>query len=181
MAITLTAIHKRRVADQVMQNLVGLQRDMVQNATTHKAMAQASVAVLQTIPALQAEVDRIAALNRPAPDEELYQAQEVLKAAQNQVIPVVTLRSFMNDAAAAYLQRLQWVIDLRNAPVKRQRLLDILAAYGVSEAEIVSVVTELRSAAVALRDAPKGGYPAMIAACDAVLSTVDPVDSLWPE
>lgn len=139
MAITLTAIHKRRVADQIMQNLVGLQRDMVRNAAAHKAMAQAQ-----------------------APD-------------------VVTLRSFLVDCAAEYLRRLQWVIDLRNDPVKKQRLLDILAAYGVSEAEVVSLVTELRSAAVALRDAPKGGYPAMTAACDALLASVDPVDSLWPE
>lgn len=139
MAITLTTIHKQRVAKQVMDNLVGLQRDMVRNAQAHKAMALAA---------------------NP---------------------PVATLRTFVNDAAAAYLNRLQWVIDLRNDPVKRQKLLDAIAAMGVPEADVISMVTELRSAAIGLRDAGKANYAAIVTACDALLAAVDPVDSLWPE
>ena len=139
MPVTLSNFQKRRVFQQVEQNLVGLQRDMARNAATWKAMATA----------------------------------------QNP--PVATLRTFMNDAAAEYLKRLQWIIDLRNDAAKRQRLLDILATQGINETEIVTYVTELRNAAIALRDAPKGGYPAMTAACDALLLSVDAPESLWPE
>lgn len=51
MAIPVTNLHKQRVADQIRQNLIGLQRDMLTNAITHKAMAQAqspNLATLQT-------------------------------------------------------------------------------------------------------------------------------------
>ena len=51
MAIPVTAIHKRRIITQIENNITGLQRDMVQNALTHKTMAQAqspSVEVLAT-------------------------------------------------------------------------------------------------------------------------------------
>lgn len=41
MAITLTKFHIFRVLNQIMSNLVGLQRDIVNNANTWKAMATA--------------------------------------------------------------------------------------------------------------------------------------------
>ena len=94
---------------------------------------------------------------------------------------VATLRTFLVDCAAQYLKRLQWVIDLRNDPAKKQALLDVLVTQGVEDKDIVDGVTDLRQAAVALRDAPKGSYVAITAACDAVLATVDEADSLWPE
>lgn len=51
MTIPITAIHKRRLINQIERNLTGLQRDMAQNALTHKAMAMAqspSAAILAT-------------------------------------------------------------------------------------------------------------------------------------
>ena len=51
MPITPTKLHANRVLDQILRNLTGLQLDMVRNAQTHKAMAQAqspALAVLQT-------------------------------------------------------------------------------------------------------------------------------------
>ena len=107
------------------------------------------------------------------------QTHKAMALAQNP--PIATLRTFVNDGAATYLGNLQWVIDLRNDPVRRQKLLDAIALQGIPEADIISMVTELRAAAVALRDAPKGSYAAIVTACDAVLATVDPMDSLWPE
>lgn len=139
MAIGIKAFHKERVANQVTQNIIGLQGDMVRNANTWKAMATA----------------------------------------QNP--PIATLRTFLNDAAAEYLRRLQWVIDLRNDPAKRQRLLDILVARGWDEQEVVDTVTTLRNVAVQLRDAPKGTYAVVITICDAILAAIEPVESLWPE
>lgn len=113
---------------------------------------------------------------------DMYQNAQTWKAmATAQNPPVATLRTFMNDGAAAYLTRLQWIIDLRNDANRRQRLLDILATQGINETEIVTYVTELRNAAIALRDAPKGGYAAMTTACDALLASVDAPESLWPE
>lgn len=139
MAITINSIGKRRLVNQIEQNLTGLQRDMNSNALTHKAMAQAG---------------------SPA-------------------LPV--LQSFVADAAASYLTRLQWIISLRNDAVRRQRLLDVLAAAGWTETEVVDYVTALRNAAIALRDAPRSTYAEIITACDAMLAAVDKPESLWPE
>lgn len=139
MAITLTAVHKRRLLNQVEQNLTGLQRDMHNNAIAHKAMAQAQ-----------------------SPDLSI-------------------LATFVRDAALEYLRRLQWVIDLRANPTRRQRLVDMLTSAGWTEQEIVDFVQELRAASIALRDAPRTTYVEIISACDQVLATVDAPESLWPE
>ena len=101
--------------------------------------------------------------------------------AQAQSPALAILQGFVADAAAAYLTRMQWLIDLRNAPVRRQRLLDILTLMGWTEADITDAATPLRAAAVALRDAPKTSYAEIVTACDAVLASVDAPESLWPE
>ena len=139
MAITLTAIHKHRLISQIEQNLTGLQRDMHNNALTHKAMAQAQSPSL-------AELD-----------------------------------NFVRDSALSYLTRLQWIIDLRANATRRQRLVDMLASVGWTETEIISYVSELRAAAIALRDAPRTTYTEIITACDQLLVVVELPESLWPE
>lgn len=139
MAIALTAIHKRRLITQIENNLTGLQRDMRNNALTHKTMATNA---------------------NPAR---------------------AVLAGYVLDAANAYLARLQWIIDLRADPVRRQRLVDMLVTAGWTEQEIVDYVTALRNAAIALRHAGKNTYAQIIAACDALLAAVDMPESLWPE
>lgn len=139
MAITINSIGKRRLVTQIESNLTGLQKDMHNNALTHKAMAQAQS------PAL------------------------------------AVLQSFVADCAQKYLDRLQWIIDLRNNPTRRQRLVDVLAAAGWAEQEVIDYVTELRNAAIALRDAPRTTYAEIVTACDAMTTTVDKPESLWPE
>ena len=139
MTITLNSIHKRRLLNQIEQNLTGLQRDMHHNAVTHKAMAQAQ-----------------------SPD-------------------LSTLATFVRDAVLEYLRRLQWIIDLRANPTRRQRLVDMLASAGWTEQEVVDFVRELRNATIALRDAPRTTYAEIITACDQLLATVDAPESLWPE
>ncbi len=49
MSIPLTNIHKSRVVDQIVQNLIGLQNDMVRNAATWRAMAVAQSPPLATL------------------------------------------------------------------------------------------------------------------------------------
>lgn len=139
MTIAINSIGKRRIINQIEQNLTGLQRDMNNNARTHKAMA------LAQSPALS------------------------------------VLQSFIADCVASYQTRLQWVIDLRNNPVRRQRLLDMLASAGWAEQEVIDYVTALRNAAIALRDAPRSTFAEIITACDAMLAAVDLPESLWPE
>ncbi len=95
--------------------------------------------------------------------------------------PLATLQNFVRDVALAYINKLQWIIDLRNDSTKEQRLLTTLAQMGWSENDIVDVVTALRQAAVALRDAPRTTYGEIITACDAMIAAVQPPDSLWPE
>lgn len=139
MPITINSIGKRRLITQIEQNLTGLQRDMHNNALSHKANAQA------------------------------------------QNVALATLQAWVGDAARAYLARLQWIITLRNDATRRQRLLDVLAAAGWAEQEVVDYVTALRNAAIALRDAPMTTYAQIISACDALLAAVDLPESLWPE
>lgn len=139
MAVRVTAIHKRRIINQIEQNLTGLQRDMVNNAKMHKEMAVAQ-----------------------SPD-------------------VATLSTFVQDCALEYLRRLQWVIDLRNNPVRRQRLLDMIASAGWVEQDVIDYVQDLRQAAIALRDAPRTTYAEITAACDTLLASVPLPESLWPE
>lgn len=101
--------------------------------------------------------------------------------AQAQSPNLETLQAFVGDTALRYISNLQWVIDLRNDPVKKQRFLDVLALMGWAETDITNVVTPLRQAAVALRDAPRTTYAEIITACDALLASVDPLPTLWPE
>lgn len=49
MSIPLTNMHKGRIVDQISRNLIGLQADMRNNATAHKAMAQAQSPNLATL------------------------------------------------------------------------------------------------------------------------------------
>src|SRR3990167_9227020 len=55
MAIPITTIQKRRVAKQIEDNLTGLQRDMRNNALTHKAMAAAQSPELAKLQAYVAD------------------------------------------------------------------------------------------------------------------------------
>jgi hypothetical protein len=96
-------------------------------------------------------------------------------------IPLAQVQQFISDCAAEYLKRLQWLIDLRNDPVRRARLLAILTLMGWTENDITDVATPLRQAAVGLRDAPRTSYAEIIAACDSLTAFVDKPDSLWPE
>src|SRR3990167_9389087 len=127
MAIPRTRLHMLRVVDQIRQNLLGLQRDMLNNAAAHKAMAQAQV-----------------------PD-------------------FAKLKTFVDDSATSYLRRLQWLIDLRNDSVKRQRLLDMLALMGWTETDITDVAAPLLLAAIALRDAPRTTYAEIVTFCDQLI------------
>ena len=106
-------------------------------------------------------------------------AHKAMALAQNP--PLAKLQEFVADSSQAYLTRLQWIIDLRNTPVRRQRLLDMLVTAGWTEQEIIDYVTALRGAAIALRDAPRSTYAEIAAACDAVIAVVDKPESLWPE
>jgi len=49
MAIPQTKLHANRVLDQIMNNVIGLQRDMINNANTHKAMANAQSPAIATL------------------------------------------------------------------------------------------------------------------------------------
>jgi hypothetical protein len=108
-------------------------------------------------------------------------AESHLAMATAQSPAAAVLRTFMNDAAQSYLQRLQWVIDLRNDPVRRTRLLAVFTALGIDENELIDFVTSLRNAAIALRDASKSNYVQMATAAQAVIDAVELPDSLWPE
>jgi hypothetical protein len=101
--------------------------------------------------------------------------------AQAQSPDLATLQSFIDDCIVQYLKRLQWIIDLRNNVSKRAILLTMLGKIGWTEPDIVDVMTSLRNEAITLQNAPRTTYTQIITACDAVISAVNPPDSLWPE
>lgn len=139
MAITKTNIHPGRVVEQIHRNLIGLQRDMVSNAESWKAMAVAQSPALNI------------------------------------------LQGYMHDGANAYLTRLKWYDDLRLDSVKRQRINDELTKRGWSETDFTTPSAEMYSVANQLKSAPLATYQACINACDGIIASVDPPDSLWPE
>jgi hypothetical protein len=49
MAVPLTFLHQQRVVDQIRQNLIQLQRDMLNNAAAHKQMALAQSPDIATL------------------------------------------------------------------------------------------------------------------------------------
>jgi len=95
--------------------------------------------------------------------------------------PLEVLQSFVSDCAFSYLNRSQWMIDLRANTTKRQRLIDILTLMGWTETDLTDVAAPLRQAALALQSAPRTTFAEIITACDAVLVSIDAPESLWPE
>lgn len=113
---------------------------------------------------------------------DMHRNAETHKAmAQAKSPDLAMLQKFVADCASRYMGRLQWVIDLRNDNVKRQRLVDMLESAGWTEQEIIDLVVALRDAAVALRDAPRNNYAQIESACDAMIAAVEMPPSLWPE
>lgn len=139
MAVPQTKLHANRVLDQIMNNVVGLQRDMRNNAATHRAMAVAQSPV------------------------------------------IATLRTFMNDAAAAYLSRIQWEQDIVDTPAKVAILNNTLARVGLVLADITDVMSALKTESLALQSATKNTFAQVITACDTMIANVNLPESLWPE
>jgi hypothetical protein len=101
--------------------------------------------------------------------------------AQAQSPSLSVLQTFVADCATRYLGNIQWIADLRADATRRTRMLNALTLMGWDESDIVDVATDLRNAALALQAAPINTYAEIIAACDAVIATVDAPESLWPE
>jgi hypothetical protein len=139
MAIPHTKLHANRILEQIMTNVVGLQRDMKNNAEAHRAMAVAQ-----------------------SPD-------------------ITTLRQFVDDAAAAYLARLDWGTSIVNTPAKLTILNNTLSRVGLALTDITDITDALEDEALALQGASKKTFEEIIAACDALIANVNLPESLWPE
>lgn len=97
--------------------------------------------------------------------------------AQAQSPDIDTLRTFVNDCASMYLRNIKFVTD-GLASDKKQRMLQ---AGGWAEKDVTDLTNHLFAAAQMLQNAPKETYAEIVASCDQVLATVDPLESLWPE
>lgn len=129
----MNTVEIKRVLAQVEQNLLGLRRDMRNNASAWKSAAQ--------------------------------------------TVPLSTLRQWIADAAAQYLRRLDWRVD----EVTWQRVKSLHSAQGGDGADFGALAAPLKIAASALADADTSTPEGIVAACDAVLSSVQAPQSLWPE
>ena len=93
-------------------------------------------------------------------------------------VPLATLTGVMSQDAVQYLRRLDWQDRVDAGPI-RVRLLNGLTALGLVASEVRAVVSELRAASAALRDAPKATDMDLDAAADAVLAAVTVHDTVW--
>lgn len=93
--------------------------------------------------------------------------------------PVPQIAAVMQGDALEYLRRLKWQKDIADTPARRAKLLDGLAAWGISEAEATAFYSELRQASVAQRDAVIVTGADVTATADAVLASVSTHDQVF--
>lgn len=112
MAIPRTKIHLVRVVDQIRQNLVGLQRDMAENAAAHRAMALAQSPALSVLQGFLAD----------CVTEYLRRLQWVIDLRNDptkeaRLLAVITLWGWTEDDIVDVVTALRQVaIGLRDAP-----------------------------------------------------------------
>ena len=137
--IPQTNIHNQRFVGQIAQNLIGLQKDILGNAKTHRAMALAQ-----------------------SPDFE-------------------TLKTFVQDCAARYLERCKWVSDAMIDFEKELSIATQIGKMSFSLTDITDVLDPLQAVAQALSDSMLKEYRDVIAACDLIIAEVNAPLSLWVE
>lgn len=91
------------------------------------------------------------------------------------------LQAFIIDGVAAYRARLRWVSDWLADATKKQQLADLVKSVGWAESDLTDVADGLSVVVNALGSASIKTYADIVAACDAVLASVPPPLSLWPE
>lgn len=95
--------------------------------------------------------------------------------------PIEDLRTMMVDCATLYLRDLGFIESRRSG--KGGELIDQIAKVGWADDDVALVLNALKVAALnySFEVATIKDYAGVIAACDAVLAEVQPVDSLWNE
>lgn len=104
--------------------------------------------------------------------------------AADAVVPEADLAALaqnMEAAAAAYLTRLDWMVDLRADAVTWAKVAAMYAAFGGAAEEFDAIEAPMRQAAQSLMDAEKLSAAAIAAACTQVLESVTAPASIWPE
>lgn len=128
---------------------------------------------LNTLRVLQQVSDNLIGLQRDMRSN----AQTWKTAALAGSVPLATLKTWMNDAAAQYLRRLAWRVDAETW----QRVVEVHGAIGGEAAEFGLMSAPLKTAAAELAGAEKETDAQIVAACEAVLAAVPAATSLWQE
>lgn len=85
----------------------------------------------------------------------------------------------------AYRTRLKWVTDIVADPARRAHMQAQLARVGWDEADVTDVSSALAAAVERFAASPKATPAQVIAACDALLADVGPLEvdpeTVWPE
>ena len=93
-------------------------------------------------------------------------------------LSIAQLGQVMAQDASEYVRRLGWQ-DRVDTGALRLTLANGLAALGIPPTEVRAAVSELKTTATALRDAPKETAADIDAAADAVLATVAQHETVW--
>lgn len=87
----------------------------------------------------------------------------------------------MENAVDSYETRLTWISTLEEQATDWARVVAMLTLIGGSVGDLRAMIDPLRAAIATLGAADKSTSTGIIAACDAILSSVCAPASLWPE
>ncbi len=107
------------------------------------------------------------------------QAHKAMAQAQSPSLGI--LQGFIADCISEYQRRLKWCTDLLSDTIRRQRLLDALTDRGWVETDVTDIYDALNIIVNNFSTVPKTNYSEISTACDTLLTSVTPPDSLWPE
>ncbi len=106
-------------------------------------------------------------------------AWKAAAAAQSQ--PAATLAQWMNDSAASYQMRLQWLTTAQADTANWSKLSAMWVALGGTGADFTNTVNPMKAVADQLGPIAKGNYVQITSACDQIIAAINAPLSLWPE
>lgn len=101
-----------------------------------------------------------------------YNAQEWLKRATDQSVPVETLATWINNNANSFERQANFVKAMKTDPDKWGRLSALISKLGGAEKDIDDIIAPNDVEVARLRSAPKSTYAEIITLCNAILAEI---------
>lgn len=101
-----------------------------------------------------------------------YNAQEWLKRATDQSVPVETLATWINNNANSFERQANFVKAMKLDPDKWNRVKSLITRLGGGERDIDDILTPNDAEVARLRSAPKSTYAEIIALSDSIITEI---------